>query len=181
MNERRPSSYPSFRAPRISSELRRNLFYPCFLLGGHNKSSFAGSDWWTPERPAYRPGDETDNSPLPARPQKLIAQRRILGAQKLQILFIRKGRTLHEQVDNIHDNSSTSLYSVTTVYLTFLLYYIARLVTRWVWKNAPSWQVRSIPIYFICYGEVAEWFKAPVLKTGDPARDRGFESHPLRH
>lgn len=64
--------------------------------------------------------------------KKLIAQRRIMGAQKLQILFIRKGRTLHEQVDNIHDNSSTSLYSVTTVYLTFLLYYIARLVTRWV-------------------------------------------------
>ena len=30
-------------------------------------------------------------------------------------------------------------------------------------------------------GEVSEWFKEPVLKTGDPARDRGFESHPLRH
>ncbi len=30
------------------------------------------------------------------------------------------------------------------------------------------------------YGEVSEWFKEPVLKTGDPARDRGFESHPLR-
>ena len=29
-------------------------------------------------------------------------------------------------------------------------------------------------------GEVSEWFKEPVLKTGDPARDRGFESHPLR-
>ena len=29
-------------------------------------------------------------------------------------------------------------------------------------------------------GEVSEWFKEPVLKTGDPARDRGFESHLLR-
>ena len=29
-------------------------------------------------------------------------------------------------------------------------------------------------------GQVSEWFKEPVLKTGDPARDRGFESHPLR-
>ena len=31
------------------------------------------------------------------------------------------------------------------------------------------------------YGEVSEWFKEPVLKTGDSARGRGFESHPLRH
>ena len=30
------------------------------------------------------------------------------------------------------------------------------------------------------YGEVSEWFKELVLKTSDPARDRGFESHPLR-
>ncbi len=30
-------------------------------------------------------------------------------------------------------------------------------------------------------GEVSEWFKEPVLKTGDSARGRGFESHPLRH
>ena len=29
-------------------------------------------------------------------------------------------------------------------------------------------------------GEVSEWFKEPVLKTGDPERDRGFESHLLR-
>ena len=32
----------------------------------------------------------------------------------------------------------------------------------------------------LAYGGVAEWFKAPVLKTGDSARDRGFESHLLR-
>ena len=32
----------------------------------------------------------------------------------------------------------------------------------------------------ISYGEMSEWFKEPVLKTGDPGRDRGFESHPLR-
>ena len=31
------------------------------------------------------------------------------------------------------------------------------------------------------YGEVSEWFKEPVLKTGDAATHRGFESHPLRH
>ena len=30
-------------------------------------------------------------------------------------------------------------------------------------------------------GEVSEWFKEPVLKTGDSARGRGFEPHPLRH
>ena len=29
-------------------------------------------------------------------------------------------------------------------------------------------------------GEMAEWSNAPVLKTGDPARDRGFESLSLR-
>ena len=34
--------------------------------------------------------------------------------------------------------------------------------------------------YVIICGEVSEWFMEPVLKTGDPARDRGFESHPLR-
>ena len=31
-------------------------------------------------------------------------------------------------------------------------------------------------------GEVAEWLKAPLSKSGIPfTRDRGFESHPLRH
>ena len=30
------------------------------------------------------------------------------------------------------------------------------------------------------YGEVSERFKEPVLKTGDTARYRGFESHLLR-
>ena len=31
-------------------------------------------------------------------------------------------------------------------------------------------------------GEVAEWLKAPLSKSGIPRkRDRGFESHPLRH
>ncbi|SCM82168.1 conserved hypothetical protein [uncultured Sporomusa sp.] len=40
----------------------------------------------------------------------------------------------------------------------------------------------------VCYntkcagrGGVSEWFMELVLKTSDPARDRGFESHPLRH
>ena len=30
-------------------------------------------------------------------------------------------------------------------------------------------------------GQVSEWFKEPVLKTGDTATYRGFESHPVRH
>ena len=36
-------------------------------------------------------------------------------------------------------------------------------------------------VYYIAQGEVSEWFKEPVLKTGDSARSHGFESHPLRH
>ena len=31
------------------------------------------------------------------------------------------------------------------------------------------------------FGQVSEWFKEPVLKTGDTATYRGFESHPVRH
>ena len=31
------------------------------------------------------------------------------------------------------------------------------------------------------FGEVSEWFKELVLKTSDSERNRGFESHPLRH
>ena len=31
------------------------------------------------------------------------------------------------------------------------------------------------------HGEMAEWFKALVLKTSDVARHRGFESLSLRH
>ena len=30
------------------------------------------------------------------------------------------------------------------------------------------------------HGQVSEWFKEPVLKTGDTATYRGFESHPVR-
>ena len=30
-------------------------------------------------------------------------------------------------------------------------------------------------------GEVAEWLKAPLSKSGSPERRRGFKSHPLRH
>ena len=30
------------------------------------------------------------------------------------------------------------------------------------------------------FGQVSEWFKEPVLKTGDTATYRGFESHPVR-
>ena len=38
-----------------------------------------------------------------------------------------------------------------------------------------------LEIVELIYGEVSEWFKEPVLKTGDSERGRGFESHPLRH
>ena len=31
------------------------------------------------------------------------------------------------------------------------------------------------------FGELSEWFKEPVLKTGDAATHREFESHTLRH
>ena len=33
---------------------------------------------------------------------------------------------------------------------------------------------------FYGYGEMSEWFKEPVLKTGDAATHHGFESHSLR-
>ena len=40
---------------------------------------------------------------------------------------------------------------------------------------------RSTMIYYSSsLGEVSEWFKEPVLKTGDSERGRGFESHLLR-
>ena len=35
-------------------------------------------------------------------------------------------------------------------------------------------------IIVVSLGEVSERFKELVLKTSDPERDRGFESHPLR-
>ncbi len=35
-------------------------------------------------------------------------------------------------------------------------------------------------VYYPSHGEMSEWFKELVLKTSDPARDRGFESHSLR-
>ena len=31
------------------------------------------------------------------------------------------------------------------------------------------------------YGEMSEWLKEPVLKTGGANNARGFESHSLRH
>ena len=34
--------------------------------------------------------------------------------------------------------------------------------------------------YLSKFGEMSERFKEPVLKTGDPATGRGFESHSLR-
>ena len=34
-------------------------------------------------------------------------------------------------------------------------------------------------LYQVC-GRVSEWFKEPVLKTGDAATHHGFESHSLR-
>ena len=34
--------------------------------------------------------------------------------------------------------------------------------------------------YNLKLGEVSEWFKEPLSKSGVPIWDRGFESHPLR-
>ena len=45
-----------------------------------------------------------------------------------------------------------------------------------MYKSTVKAKVNSREIY----GEVSEWFKELVLKTSDLARDRGFESHPLR-
>ena len=39
----------------------------------------------------------------------------------------------------------------------------------WIWYTLKA-----------LFGEVSEWFKEPVLKTGDSERGRGFESHLLR-
>ncbi len=36
-------------------------------------------------------------------------------------------------------------------------------------------------VYYPSHGEMSEWFKELVLKTSDSARNRGFESHSLRH
>ena len=42
--------------------------------------------------------------------------------------------------------------------------------------------VHNSKIHTFNPGEVAEWLKAPVSKTGISGnRDRGFESRPLRH
>ena len=41
-------------------------------------------------------------------------------------------------------------------------------------------RVSCVTLVFAFFGELAEWFKAPVLKTGDSERNRGFESHILR-
>ena len=35
-------------------------------------------------------------------------------------------------------------------------------------------------VYNLKLGEVSEWFKEPLSKSGVPIWDRGFESHPLR-
>ena len=35
--------------------------------------------------------------------------------------------------------------------------------------------------FYVLHGGVSERFKELVLKTSDSERDRGFESHPLRH
>ena len=47
-----------------------------------------------------------------------------------------------------------------------------------------SFQARFAPndgLDYLRSGEVAEWLKAPLSKSGSPERRRGFKSHPLRH
>ena len=48
-------------------------------------------------------------------------------------------------------------------------------------KKSPNyWLLRIKMISFSSHGEMSERFKEPVLKTGDGATHRGFESHSLR-
>ena len=47
-------------------------------------------------------------------------------------------------------------------------------------KYPYSWQLKSKMISFSTHGEMSERFKEPVLKTGDGATHRGFESHSIR-
>lgn len=55
---------------------------------------------------------------------------------------------------------------------------LQNVVKDWAWRKPRLTYERSE--WFIQYVEVSEWFKEPVLKTGDSARGRGFKSHPLR-
>ena len=48
------------------------------------------------------------------------------------------------------------------------------------WVTIFKKGMRSVSALHL-YGEVSERFMELVLKTSDPERDRGFESHPLRH
>ena len=56
-------------------------------------------------------------------------------------------------------------------------------------QGVPSSNLGWVTIFKACgailqdalSGEVSERFMELVLKTSDPERDRGFESHPLRH
>ena len=48
-------------------------------------------------------------------------------------------------------------------------------------QHLTSGRIYAIIIKLNPKGEVSERFKEPVLKTGDAAMHRGFESHPLRH
>ena len=52
-------------------------------------------------------------------------------------------------------------------------------------QGVPSsnlgWVTNYLQDLNLCYGGVSERFKELVLKTSDSERDRGFESHPLRH
>ena len=69
---------------------------------------------------------------------------------------------------------------VISIFLDFLLF---------AEKMLTNQERYDIIIYVPCdaayahqlHGEMSEWFKELVLKTSDPARDRGFESHSLRH
>ena len=47
-------------------------------------------------------------------------------------------------------------------------------------RKAYTWLLTGKMISFSTHGEMSERFKEPVLKTGDGATHRGFESHSLR-
>ena len=67
--------------------------------------------------------------------------------------------------------------SVTRAFRTFRLTRQRSGFVSKMFAILPLWQVF---VYNLKPGEVSEWFKEPLSKSGVPKWDRGFESHPLR-
>ena len=69
---------------------------------------------------------------------------------------------------------------VTVPFPNFLLFAEKMLTNRGRYGIIIYVPCDAVPAHQL-HGEMSEWFKELVLKTSDPARDRGFESHSLRH